>query len=133
MKAVVWVTGMEPSRGMDSSSSVVIESLSRFSRWRRELTGRVRKSTSLSVKACRRTASRNTKLYPLNRENPPIHPFSHPQCGPRTVVWTVLTFQIGGSSLKMALFQFSIILLQCTMEGLVRYIWMSSFGRTLKP
>lgn len=55
MKADVWVTGIEPSKGMDSNSSVVMESLSRFTEWRRELTGRFRKSSSLSVKRSLRT------------------------------------------------------------------------------
>lgn len=49
-KAEVCVTGMEPSWGMDSSSSVVMESRSLLTRWRRELSGRFRKSSSLSVR-----------------------------------------------------------------------------------
>lgn len=53
-KADVWVTGMEPSRGMQSSSSVVMDARSGWG----ELSGRLRKSSSLSLRCSLSTAGR---------------------------------------------------------------------------
>lgn len=60
-KAEVCVTGMEPSWGMDSSSSVVMESRSLLTRWRRELSGRFKKSSSLSVRRSLKTEGGDTE------------------------------------------------------------------------